>query len=171
MAKKTRYYLRIIGPITLEKSEEFLEALDELNHNTRGKKILRIYINSTGGNTDAAFAIYDALKTCEMDTETVAEGFVASAGVIIYLAGKRRFITKHSSIAIHKPQLAFDEEVVQKDDCLRFARRLEWFEEIGNKMIRKETGKGRKKVARDMRKSRIFNAKKAVKYGLAQKII
>jgi len=65
-------------------------------------KKITVKINSYGGDCNDALAIYDALRDHSAKVITQANGYVASAGTIIFMAGEDRNISKNSLFLIHK---------------------------------------------------------------------
>ena len=65
---------------------------------------MKIYIHicSDGGEIFSALSVIDTILSSKIDIVTVCEGCVASAGVLISLAGKERFIRKHAYMMIHE---------------------------------------------------------------------
>lgn len=58
-----------------------------------------VHINTPGGEVKEALAIYNVLK--RRQTTTICEGFAASAGSVVFVAGKRRIMETSSLIFIH----------------------------------------------------------------------
>ena len=65
---------------------------------------LQIIINSPGGDLNAAFAVIDVMKGCPIPVHTVGLGQIASAGFMIFIAGKKghRLLTPNTSIMSHQ---------------------------------------------------------------------
>jgi len=63
---------------------------------------LYLHITSYGGDLYAGFLAYDYIKGSELEIYTIAEGYVASAGTLITLAGKKRLIQKSAVMMIHQ---------------------------------------------------------------------
>jgi len=82
---------------TIKTITEELNRIKALN----SKKIL-VKINSLGGDCDSALTIYDALKDHNAKITTQANGYVASAATIIFMAGEVRKVSKNSLFLIHK---------------------------------------------------------------------
>ena len=67
-------------------------------------KYLQLIINSTGGDLQAAFALIDTMKGSAIPVYTVGLGCVASAAVLIFIAGVKgkRVLTPNTSILSHQ---------------------------------------------------------------------
>jgi ATP-dependent Clp protease protease subunit len=63
---------------------------------------IRLYIHSLGGDPDAAFYAADIIEQFSIPIHTVMIGYVASAAVIVAMAGKKRFITKNAKVLVHQ---------------------------------------------------------------------
>ena len=67
-------------------------------------KYLQLIINSGGGDLQAAFALIDTMKGSAIPVYTVGLGCVASAAVLIFIAGVKgkRVLTPNTSILSHQ---------------------------------------------------------------------
>jgi ATP-dependent Clp protease protease subunit len=68
------------------------------------RKELLLMICSEGGDMSAAFALIDVMRSSNIDIKTVGLGQIASAGLLIFLAGSpgRRVLTPNTSILSHQ---------------------------------------------------------------------
>lgn len=78
--------------------DRFLRDLDGL----KNKKNITVHVNSVGGDLYAGIAIYNRLKSLPGNVVTVNDGLAASAGSIIFQAGKTRQVHAGSNIMIHQ---------------------------------------------------------------------
>ena len=79
---------------------------------------LTIHINSLGGSTYQALAIYFYLLSLSIPVTTFCHGQVASAAIIIAQAGKKRYMDKDAEIlfrllGIIKEDLAFSNKILK----------------------------------------------------------
>ena len=67
-------------------------------------KELLLMICSEGGDVSAAFALIDVIKSSKIPIKTVGLGQIASAGLLIFIAGTpgRRILTPNTSILSHQ---------------------------------------------------------------------
>jgi ATP-dependent protease ClpP protease subunit len=70
-------------------------------------KPIILHITTHGGLVHAAFSVVDTIRSMRVPVHTVVSGYVASAGTLISLAGKRRFITSNSFMMIHEIRSGF----------------------------------------------------------------
>jgi ATP-dependent Clp protease protease subunit len=68
------------------------------------EKELTIYINSTGGSLNDAFALIDMMKNSKHYIRTIGMGSVMSSAFLIFAAGSNglRYIAKNTSILSHQ---------------------------------------------------------------------
>ena len=57
---------------------------------------------SSGGELEAAFALIDVMRSSTIPIKTVGLGQIASAGLMIFLAGAPRILTPNTSILSHQ---------------------------------------------------------------------
>ena len=65
---------------------------------------ITVHINSNGGELKEGLGIYNVLKA--RDVTTVCEGFAASAGSVIFCAGKKRIMQPASLLFIHQAHMS-----------------------------------------------------------------
>ena len=82
----------------LEKSLKYTQIILDLPK----PPVIKIYINSPGGDAYAAFSIVDVIEECSIPVHTYVEGNVSSAATLVSMAGKKRFISKNSVMLIHQ---------------------------------------------------------------------
>jgi len=65
--------------------------------------LIKVRINSGGGDVFDGFAIYNAMKQSPVDIHTYADGIAGSMGSIVLQGGKKRFVSKVAQVMTHKP--------------------------------------------------------------------
>ena len=66
-----------------------------------------LHINSGGGYVSSGLNGLDIISNSEIPIITIAEGSVASAATLLFLAGTERWITKNTFILIHQIRTGF----------------------------------------------------------------
>ena len=66
-----------------------------------------LHLTSNGGEIDAAFSAVDCIKALRVPVVTVVDGYVASAGTLISLAGAKRIILPNAKMLIHQLRTGF----------------------------------------------------------------
>ena len=95
----------LMGTICEETIKPTIEWILHENFCRKKKnKELLLMISSEGGNLEDAFALIDVMRTSKIPVKTVGLGVVASAGLMIFIAGAagRRVLTPNTSILSHQ---------------------------------------------------------------------
>jgi ATP-dependent Clp protease protease subunit len=94
-----------MGDVDHESIKPAIEWILHENFVTKRKrKELLLMICSEGGDMSAAFALIDVMRSSNIFIKTVGLGQIASAGLLIFLAGSpgRRTLTPNTSIMSHQ---------------------------------------------------------------------
>lgn len=124
-----------------------------------------IHISSQGGYIYNALSVVDAIKRCRVPIYSVVEGSVASAGTFISMVCQKRFICPNAFIMIH--QLSGGVGMGEISD--EFANLIELMELI-KQLYTEHTQMSQKVLGRLLKHELYLNAKKALKYGLADEL-
>lgn len=98
------------SPITDESSLDLEKRLITLNNNNileayaydHPLKPINLHVQSFGGSLFHTLYLIDLIKKMESPVHTYVDGFAASAGTLISVAGNKRFITKNSLMLVHQ---------------------------------------------------------------------
>lgn len=93
----------LVGDIDEENVNECIKWLVYENLDSRSKT-LTLYINSTGGDLYAAFALIDIINNSTHPVRTIAIGSAMSAAFLIFVSGTRgeRYSGKNTSLMCHQ---------------------------------------------------------------------
>jgi ATP-dependent Clp protease protease subunit len=94
-----------MGEVDHESIKPIIEwILHENFVSKKRRKELLLMICSEGGDMSAAFALIDVMRSSNIFIKTVGLGQIASAGLLIFLAGSpgRRTLTPNTSIMSHQ---------------------------------------------------------------------
>ena len=136
------------------------------------KKDIHFYINSPGGSITAGLAIYDTMQFLRCDVATYCVGQAASMAAVLLAGGKagRRFLLSNSRVLLHQPLItgvlqgaATDLEIEAKE-ILRLRSRL-------YDILASHTGQPAEKIEKDCDRNLWLEAKEAIDYGLADRIL
>ena len=61
-----------------------------------------LHISSFGGSVFDAFTAIDVITSCKVDVNTIIDGATASAGTLMSVTGKNRYIRPHAYMLIHQ---------------------------------------------------------------------
>ncbi len=132
-------------------------------------KEIKIFINSPGGEVASGMALYDVMKSISCPIRTICLGTAASMAAVLFISGDEREMLPHSHIMIHDPLISrFGGSALQvksMSDNLMQTREI-----IGN-ILAKHTGRSLEEIFEATSKDTCFNAKEAVQYGIADRII
>lgn len=129
-----------MGNVDVESIKPVIEWILHENYVSKKKRReLLLMICSSGGEMESAFALIDVIKSSEISIKTVGLGQVASAGLMIFLAGSpgRRVLTPNTSILSHQFSWGSDGKAhelfaMQKEFTLTQRRMLELYKESTN---------------------------------------
>ena len=131
---------------------------------------IKLYIDSPGGDVDAAFAIFDITRFIKPAVLTIGMGLVASAGALILLAAKKenRYGFPNSHYLLHQPLsgirgVATDIEI--------HAREVERIRARINRIVSAECSKSIAQIEKDTDRDFWLNAEEALKYGLIGQVV
>ena len=131
-----------------------------------------IYINSPGGSVISGMAIYDYIRLMRSPVTTVCVGTAASMGAILFLSGSRRMMLPHSKVMIHDPYVGGTAMAGQKP--LELKEKLNDLMETRKmlaEVIVEQTGMSKRQVLNFTKKDTFFDAKEALKVGIATEIL
>lgn len=94
----------LFGEITEETINTAIKWILYENLETKEKKTLTLYINSTGGDLYQAFALIDIMRSSKHAVRTIGIGAVMSAAFLIFAAGAQgqRYAAKNASFMCHQ---------------------------------------------------------------------
>lgn len=97
------FYL-LMEDISLASAKSVVEWIFESNLAEEQLERLNLVICSPGGDLNAGFAIIDAMRGSAIPIRTIGLGQIASAGLMIFLAGEtgQRILTPNTSILSHQ---------------------------------------------------------------------
>ena len=73
---------------------------DELK--TFERKPIKLYINSFGGSVYDMWFLADTIAASKTPVHTVCTGYAMSAAFVIFLAGHRRYMSRHATLMYHQ---------------------------------------------------------------------
>jgi len=159
------------GAVTDESAKDLTEKLLYLEVINPGKDIT-FYLNSPGGSITAGMAVYDTMKLISSPITVVVTGMAASMGSIL-LSGApkgKRLLYPHSRVLIHQPLIS-GRFVGPATDINIQAQEMEKLREELNQILAEASGQPMERINQDTDRDFYLNAKEAIAYGLADKIV
>ena len=153
-----------------KKIEEYEKSDD--NDDTCEIKIttqpIKLHITTYGGTVYDVFTVIDTIKNMKVDVHTICKGIVASAGTLLSLAGKRRYITENSYMLIHEIRSGmwgkFSELKEEYENVSELMEHLKKYYVKNTKMTEEE-------IVEQLRKDTMWNAQTCLEKGLVDEIL
>jgi len=137
-----------------------------------GEGPIDVYVNSPGGHVESGDTIHDMIRFVDTvaPVRVIGTGWVASAGALIFLAGKRknRVCLPNTRFLLHQPMggvrgPATDIEIEARE-ILKMRERI-------NRIIAHETGQTYERVAEDTDRNYWMSAEEAIAYGMCDRVV
>lgn len=159
------------GAVTDASAKDVTEKLLYLEMTAPGKPIT-FYINTPGGSITAGMAIYDTMQLIKSPITVVVTGMAASMGSILLSGAKKgnRLLYPHSRVLIHQPLISGSFSGAAVDIHIQ-AREMEKLREELNGILSRASGQPLERIQKDTDRDFYMNAKEAIEYGLADKIV
>lgn len=158
----------VFGEITQQLAEKVCSQL-LLLHQLNNEPI-KLFINSQGGHVEAGDSIHDMIRFITPKVQMIGTGWVASAGVTIYLSvpKEQRYSLPNTRYMIHQVAGGVrgmtTEIEIETREMLRVHQRL-------NRLISDATGQPFEKVVEDTDRNYWLSNQDAVDYGIVGQII
>jgi len=159
------------GQVTDETAKDMSEKLLYLESSAPGKDIT-FYMNTPGGSITAGMAVFDTMKLISSPITIVVTGMAASMGSILLCAASkgRRLLYPHARVLIHQPLIS-GRFIGPATDINIQAQEMEKLRVELNQILADASGQPMDKISRDTDRDFYLNAKEAIAYGLADKIV
>lgn len=173
VAKPARM-LEWLGGVDYINLQKILNHLKELVIEDAGEEI-QLLVNSYGGATGIGMNFYDSVNSLlKPNLTTIGSGDVDSSGIIVFLAGKNRYLTKNTTLLFHLAGRTFgvekrfstlDLENILKEDKLKdYQYACVVSDATSGKFTPEE-------VLDLMKANTVLTAEEAVSMGLAHKVL
>lgn len=160
--------VEVVGEITRESVYSLILQLRYLCHADPEKEVT-MYINSPGGSVCNGLALYDVMAAVSCPIRTVCVGMAASMGALLFAAGDKREMLPHAEVMIHDPLVTgmSSSALAVEESC----RRLMGIRQITAEILSMHTGHTVEEIYEKTRQDSYFNAREAVAWHLADRII
>lgn len=174
--KQERWQEKLLKSRTVIISGEINQALAErvvsqlLILQEMGDEPIKMFINSQGGHVEAGDTIHDMIRFVKPRVIMVGTGWVASAGMTIYLAADKenRYSLPNTRFLIHQPLGGVSGQAtdiqIEAEEIIKVRSRI-------NKLISARTGQPLEKVERDTQRNYWLDVEEAKNYGIVHKVI
>ncbi len=167
---KTRS-IHLWGMVDDRSARDITTKLLLLDSDKPGEEI-KFYINSPGGVVTSGMVIYDTMKMISSPVSTICMGMAASMASILLSGGEKgkRLIYPHGEVMIHQPSIGGYMRGVSADLEIQ-ARQTQRVKEISARILAENTGKTYERIMKDFDRDYYMDAKEALEYGIADKIV
>ena len=131
-------------------------------------KPINLYITSNGGLVYQVLGAIDTIRGMKVPVHTICKGFVASAGTLLSLAGKKRYITESSYMLIHELRAGHWGKFTHLAESLENSKQL--MEHIKNWYLTR-TKMSVEELDEQLKKDVSWNANMCLEKGLVDEII
>jgi len=165
-----------LGGVNIESLRQFKVALKKLEEKSKNRKIKNpkakktITICSLGGDSTCGLAIYNLIRSSSLPIQTIALGFVASAGLIIFLAGRERLIYEDTILLLHKSKPVLKESSSSLETKIALGQ-LGVIEKKYRSIVLGNSALSARQLNELERWEKYITAQEAVKLGLAHEVI
>jgi len=122
-----------------------------------------LHISSFGGSVFAAFSAIDIIKACRVPIHTIIDGATASAGTLISIAGKKRYMRPRSHMLIHQLSSSMWGKFAELEDEFNNLKGL--MENITD-IYKEHANIPKKELAQLLKQDLWLNSDKCLTYGL-----
>lgn len=171
LAEKLLLESRIIficGEINQELAKDVSTQL--LYMKAMGDDPITIFINSQGGHVEAGDTIHDMIQYVGLPINMIGTGWVASAGITIYLAAEKekRFSLPNTRFMIHQPLGGVNgratDIAIEAEEIVKTRKRIE-------SLISEATGQPLERVSKDADQNYWMDTEEAINYGIVSRVI
>lgn len=164
----------ILGELTEESCTAVISQILEITkEDDEDAEPLQVFLNTYGGSTIAALAVYDVLRCLPCEVVVIVMGACFSAGLILLSAGDIRLAHKHSVLLYHEPIIVSDGGLDTRLSMQSLKGFYDWNLRKIEKLIRK-----RAKISKKVWKSKFrghtskyIDTDQALKYNLLDGVI
>ena len=135
-----------------------------------GDSPIKLFINSQGGHVESGDTIHDMIRFVKPKVIVIGTGWVASAGITIYLAANKedRLSLPNTRYMIHQPlggiQGQASDIKIEADEIIKMRARI-------NKLISDATGQPMERVEKDTLRNYWMDTGQAIEYGIVSRLI
>lgn len=143
-------------------SSLFCQSLLQLD--AMGKKAIKVYINSPGGDVDGGMGIYHAILQTKAKVDTYNVFMACSIAAVIFEAGRTRYMADYALLMFHSPRRKDGSDTGKVDPV------VELFRASTVKAIAARSGQPEELVDKMLNKDTWIDADTAIKTGFADEI-
>ena len=166
--------LEWLGGVNYENLEKTLSGVKELLAEDPAEEI-HLMVNSYGGATGIGMSFYDAVKSwLRPNLITIGSGDVDSSGIIVFLAGQKRYLTKNTTLLFHLAGRTFGTEKRFSTADMENMLKEDKLKDYQYACVVSDATSGRyspEKILDLMAHNTVFTSEEAVSMGLDHKVL
>jgi ATP-dependent Clp protease, protease subunit len=164
--------LHYFGRVGLEKNERLFTEIKQLMQKSPAE--IYLTVSSSGGPSGAGMCFFDMItKIVRPRLITIGTGDVDSSGILIFLSGERRWISRNTTLLLHPAGRYFDNDhryTAEEISAMVAEDRLK-DEQYAAIVADRSTFLSQGEVLDMMRTHRVLKPEDLLAFGLAEKII
>lgn len=131
---------------------------------------ITLFLHSQGGHVESGDSIHDIIRFIDARVRIVGNGWVASAGALIYISVPLvdRFCLPNTRFLLHQPtggvRGSGSDIAIEAEEIVKMRHRL-------NKLFSQATGRALEEIEEDTKRNFWLTAKEAKNYGLVGTIV
>ena len=131
---------------------------------------ITLFLHSQGGHVESGDSIHDMIRFVDAPVRIVGNGWVSSAGALIYVSVpvENRYCLPNTRFLLHQPMGGVrgsgSDIAIEAEEIVKMRRRL-------NQIFADATGQPLEKIEEDTHRNFWLSAEEAKKYGLVGKVI
>lgn len=131
---------------------------------------IKLYINSYGGSVYDMWALIDIILNSKTPIHTYCTGYAMSAAFKIFLAGHKRFATKHANFMYHQMSCRREGKY---QDLVEDRKQMDHLQKTIEEYVIERTKLTKEDMddIRDKKKDFFIHSKEALKWGIVDEII
>lgn len=163
-----------LGGVNYENLQNAFSKIKSLLEHDREEEI-HLLVNSYGGVTGVGMSFYDAVKSwLKPNLVTIGSGDVDSSGIIVFLAGAKRYLTKNTTLLFHLAGRTFAEGKRYSTTDMENMLKEDKLKDYQYACVISDATAGRyspEKILDLMAHNTVFTSEEAVSMGLAHKVL
>lgn len=157
---------------TVESAKKLKVEIDDARDRIVKDKLkgLILHINSEGGDPNACYYLFNILASLPVSVHTVIDGVAFSAGAILFMVGKERFMFENSILMFHGLHTTV-KRTLRKTSAEELLDRVKIFETQEIQIIRSKSVISNKQLERLFESDKFLGHEEALHYNFANNII
>lgn len=145
----------------------YIQRWNEEDMNKENKTPIRMYINTVGGSLLDTLHVCDIIMSSKTPVYTVVQTCAYSAGVLLTIAGHKRFAYPHSSFLVHRGSFGLSGDANANYDTTEFYNKM--YDKVREFML-SNTDITEELLQKNMRKEWYMFAEDALELGIIDSI-